>query len=611
MVRALVLRELDGRRMDRSESKRWQVAVPAPDDFVRALHPLHPLVAQVVYNRGLSTPCAAQRFLDGTRPLSDPLALVGVEEAVDLIRRAVRDDALIVIYGDYDVDGITACAVLVQTLRTQGARVKPYIPRREDEGYGLNPDAIRALAQEGAGLLITVDCGMRAVDDVQLAHDLGLTTIVTDHHQAEPGARDGGTIGVADVVINPKCSLGDGEADDDELIHLAGVGVAFKLAQALLSANRRMPLPTTVREMEEEELLDLVALGTVADMVQLVGENHTLVARGLAHLNAAHRPGLHALMAESGVDPGNVTTKTIGFVLAPRINAAGRLDEAMTALELLLAPDMASAWPLAQRLEELNRRRREITLAVRERARELLRFEDGLPSLIFAASPDFPHGVVGLAASRLLDDYYRPAVVVSVEDEISKGSARSIPEFHITEALDAVSDLLERHGGHAAAAGFTVQTSRLDELAARLGALADVQLGDRLLLPTLEVDAETSLSDLSWDLYRELEKLQPFGLGNPVPVFVSRGVPVEQGRAVGSDRRHLKLTVVDERRQLWDAIAFGQGHWADHLPARVDLAYRLERNEWNGRVTLQLNVEDLRPYQGGRGWDRDSAEGGR
>jgi single-stranded-DNA-specific exonuclease len=595
--------------MTMSESKRWRLAPQAPDDFIRAVRPLHPLVGQVLHNRGFVEPQSAAGFLDGRRPLSDPFALAGVERTVALIREAILGDRPIVVYGDYDVDGITACAVLLETLSAHGARVTAYIPSREDEGYGLNEEAIRGFAEAGVGLLITVDCGMRAVSEVALARQLGLTMVVTDHHQAEAGWHVGGTQDAAAAVINPKCSFDSSCDDADALVHLAGVGVAFKLSQALISANRLSPLPTTVRELEEVGLLDLVALGTVADMVMLVGENHTLVSRGLVQLNSAHRPGLSALLSVTGVEPGEVTTKTIGFVLAPRLNAAGRLDEAMTALELLLAPDMATALPLAQRLDALNQQRREITLAVREKAHEVLQFDEGVPALIFAASPEFPPGIVGLAASRLLDDYYRPAVVVSVEEEVSKGSARSIPEFHITEALDAVSDLLVRHGGHAAAAGFTVETSRLVELETRLVALAEAQLGDLLLVPTLAVDAETPLHALNWDLFRQLERLQPFGLGNPVPIFVSRGVRVTHARAVGSGQRHLKLYLADEVGRSWDAIAFGQGHWAERLPRRVDLAYMLEQNTWNGEVTLQLNVQDIRPYEGDSGWVSDARQG--
>jgi single-stranded-DNA-specific exonuclease len=305
-------------------------------------------------------------------------------------------------------------------------------------------------------------------------------------------------------------------------------------------------------------------------------------------------------MRITGVDPGKVTTKTIGFVLAPRLNAAGRLDDAMIALELLLAPDMARALPLAQELDALNQKRRDLTSDVREQAREMVISRTSMPSLIFAASPDFPSGVVGLAASRLLDEFYRPSVVVSIEGDYSKGSARSIPEFHITQALDAAADLLVRHGGHAAAAGFTVETARLNELQARLTAIADKSIGDLTLAPTLSVDAAVPMRELSWDLYDRLERLQPFGYGNPTPVFVSRRVRVLSARGVGSDGRHLKLYLADEVGGTWDAIAFRQGYWVGRLTTWIDLAYVLERNEWNGRINLQLNVQDIHTGDEGR-----------
>lgn len=575
--------------IETSCSKRWQVAEPAPEAFLARWSSIHPVVAQILFNRGFTesgseseTRCA---LLDVESTLCDPLELFGIDTAVPLIREIATRGESVVVYGDYDVDGVTAVAVLVETLRALGANVKPYIPSREDEGYGLNAEAIRTLVADGAALLITVDCGTRALDEIALARELGMHVVVTDHHQA------GAELPEADVVINPK-QPGTPPAARE----LAGVGVAFKLAQALLADNRRALWQTTQTDLSEEDLLDLVALGTVADMVNLLGENHTLVARGLACINAGHRPGLSALMRVAGIDPGKVTTRTIGFVLAPRLNAAGRIDEAMTALKLLLAPDMAAALPLAEALDELNLQRREITLAVREKAREMVMTEGRLPPLIFAASREFPSGVVGLAASRLLDEFYRPSVVISVEDEVSKGSARSIPEFHITEALDQIDGLLERHGGHAAAAGFTIKTSRIEELRSRLLALAEEKLGELVLTPTLSVDAEISLGELSQELYEQMEKLQPFGFGNPAPVLVSRRVRVASARAVGADGRHLKLSVEDPQGRSWDAIAFRQGHWMRRgVPPRIDLAYTVEENEWRGRVNLQLNVHDLRP----------------
>lgn len=562
--------------------KRWYIAPPAPPVFFERLPSIPPLVAQVLYNRGITTREEATAFLQGTFEPDNPFRMQDVPRAVTLLRKAIARHNPIVIYGDYDVDGVTASAILVQTLESLGAQVTVHIPNRLDEGYGLNVEAITELAQGGARVLITVDCGIRSLHEVAVARQLGMTVIVTDHHHLGPALPQ------ADAVINPRRSDCTYPFKD-----LAGVGVAYKLAQALLRANKQVPLLTTQFPLDEADVLDLVALGTVADMVPLLGENHMLVLQGLVRINEARRPGLSALMELSGVAPGTVTTKSIGFVLAPRLNAAGRLSEAMTSLELLLASDMKSAVPLAKDLNALNEERRNLTLSVQERARELIIARGEMPPLLFAASPDFPHGVVGLAASRLLDEFYRPAVVVSIEDEWSKGSARSIPEFHITEALDAVGDLLLHHGGHSAAAGFTIATDRLPDLETRLLALARERFAGAPPMPILQVDAEVPLESLSWDVYHALEHLEPFGYGNAVPVLVSRSARVIDCRAVGADGRHLKLRLTDDHGGVWDAIAFRQGQWMGHLPGRIDLAYMLEANSWNEHVTLQLNVQDI------------------
>ncbi|MGC9397039.1 MAG: single-stranded-DNA-specific exonuclease RecJ [Anaerolineae bacterium] len=562
--------------------KHWRIAPPAPPAFFEQAPAIPPLVAQILYNRGIAAPDDIDAFLQGAFQPDNPFDVKDIPVAVRLLREAIARRDPIVIYGDYDVDGVTAAAVLVQTLQALGAQVKAYIPNRLDEGYGLNIDAITELAAEGARVLVTVDCGIRSLDEVAVARRLGMTTIVTDHHHV------GAALPRADAVINPRRSDCAYAFKD-----LAGVGVAYKLAQALLLTNQQVPLATTQFALDEADLLDLVALGTVADMAPLLGENHMLVIKGLAALNEARRPGLSGLLELSGVEPGTVTTKSIGFVLAPRLNAAGRISEAMTSLDLLLVEDMQAALPLAQELNALNEERRSLTSEVQDRAREMVMGQGETPPLLFAASPDFPHGVVGLAASRLLDEFYRPAVVVSIEDDLSKGSARSIPEFHITEALDTMSDVLERYGGHSAAAGFTVPTERLPEVEARLLAMAREQLAGLSLAPTLQVDAETPLETLSWDLYHAMERLEPFGYGNATPVLVSRNARVVEGRGVGAGGRHLKLRLADDNGVVWDAIAFRQGDWIRRLPYRIDLAYMLEANVWHERVNLQLNVQDI------------------
>lgn len=569
--------------MSKRTRKRWLIHGPAPRAFIDNLS-LNPWVGHILYGRGLRAVSNALDFVRGNSVLSDPFDLADMKEAVAIIHEAISRQERIVVFGDYDVDGITATALLLETLRAMGARVAAYIPQRGDEGYGLNPGAVQKLARDGASLLITVDCGIRSIEEVTLAHKLGMRVIITDHHSL------GSRLPPADAVLNPRRPENNSDFD-----LLAGVGVAFKLAQALIRSDGVPRVPTPRSSLDEETLLDLVALGTVADLAPLRGENRSLVSIGLDWINRARRPGVQALMEVAGVTPGEVTTHTIGYVLAPRLNAAGRLDDATLALQLLMAPDMGVALALAKRLDALNADRRSITLKTRDQVMELVSAQPAVPPLIFAASSEFLSGIVGLAASRLVDEFYRPAVVVSVGNRLSKGSARSIPEFHITRALDEVKSLLERHGGHAAAAGFTVQTARLDELREQLLILAERDIGGRELVPTIEVDAVLPLHELGWDLYRALEGLRPYGEGNPQPVFVSQCVGVRAMRSVGSGGQHLKLQVYDGNGVHWDAIAFGQGHWFGRLPPRVDIAYTLDRNVWRGQESLQLRVVDIRP----------------
>ncbi len=569
--------------MDLLDGKFWEVRPAAPPEYVVDLPSVRPILAQILYNRGLSTH-AAQEMLKGSKPAQDdPSLMRDVDKAVDLIREVVMAKDSIVIYGDYDVDGITATAVLMRTLEAFGAVVNVYVPNRVDEGYGLNKEAIASLAEAGVRMMITVDCGVRSIAEVQLAKQLGMMVIITDHHDAN------GTLPPADAIINPKQPECQYPFKD-----FAGVGVAYKLAQALIRKNKFNALRTTRKELEETALLDMVALGTVADMVPLLGENHYLVAAGLERINVGDHPGLSALMQVAGVKPGEITAKTIGYNFSPRLNAAGRISDAKKALYLLLAEDMERALPLAKELDVLNSERRELTQRVRDEARAMVLQKDKSQSLIFAASDKFVSGVVGLAANRLVDEFNRPAVVISIEGEYSKGSARSIPEFHITEALDSMPDLLlVRHGGHPAAAGFTIKTEFIPELESRFYGLAQQQLEGLNLTPVFAIDVEIPLTDLSWDLYYELERLEPYGFGNPLPVFASRKVHVCNPRAVGKEGQHLKFSVEDSLGTQWDAIAFHLGYWEGRVPSYVDIAYVLERNVWYGNVSLQLNVKDI------------------
>jgi single-stranded-DNA-specific exonuclease len=562
------------------QSKRWKIAAPVNEQYVARFAGLDPLVVQLLRNRHIDQPELARDFLAGIPPQSNPFQLKGMSEAVVRLRAAIRRQDQIAIYGDFDTDGVTATALLGDALSAMGARVEPYIPHRVDEGYGLNLPALRDLYRRGVRVVVTVDCGIRSFYEVDQARR-GLDLIITDHH-TPAGDRP---LPPALAIINPKqpdCSY---PFDD-----LSGVGLAFKLVQGLLQAEGSRRGPAV---LAEETLLDLVALGTVADLVPLLGENRSLVRRGLQRLNESPRPGVEALMAESSLRRGEVDATAIGFRLGPRLNAAGRIDTGMLAYRLLTSRDPLETKELAQRLDALNRERQQLTEQTVAEAEAQVLADDPTARLYMAASADFNAGVVGLAASRLSEAYYRPAVVVEVGPEESRGSCRSIPEFHITEALDECRDLLAHHGGHAAAAGFTVRTENLGELRQRLKAIAAERLDGVELKPVLEIDAEVALETLDWDTVSALKMIEPCGMDNPQPVFLSRAVEVRGRRPIGSDGKHLKLVLVDGRGVAWDAIFFRQGALSPDIPRRVDIAYRLGVNEWNHQKRLQLEIQDL------------------
>ena len=563
------------------QSKRWQVAPSVPAEDLARLSDLPPLVVQLLYNRNIHDPGEARDFLQGQTRGHSPFKLKGMHQAVYRLSQAVHSGESIAVYGDFDTDGVTATALLVQALSALGAQVRPYIPSRVDEGYGLNIEALRELYRQGVRLVVTVDCGIRSIDEVEKA-SRGLDLIVTDHHTV------GDQLPPAVAILNPK------QPDCPYPFKLlAGVGVAYKLAQGLLLAHEKKGKPA---KLAAEDLLDLVALGTVADLVPLQGENRELVRRGLEKLQESPRPGVEALMADAGLRRGSVDATAIGFRLGPRLNAAGRLEHAMQAYDLLTSTSMLETKELAGQLGRLNQRRQELTEKTVAEAEAQVKALDPSACLYLVASEEFLPGIVGLAASRLTEAHYRPTVVVEVGPEESRGSCRSIPEFHITRALDACKDLLVRHGGHAAAAGFTVETSKLDALRERLQAIAAEELSKAELQPTLEIDLELPLEEVSWATHDLLEMLEPTGMENPQPVLISPDVEVRDKRAIGGGK-HLKLVLRDSRGAVWDAIWFRQGRRLDEVPGRVDVAYTLDANEWNGRRRLQLHVQDLRPAQ--------------
>ena len=539
---------------------------------------------QVLYNRGIIKPGDIQAFLEGTYLEStDPFLLPDMDKAVARIEQAIDNQEKIIVYGDFDADGVTSTVLLTQALRGMGAEhnlVRPYIPDRVDEGYGLNVDALTELKEKGASLIITVDCGIRSVFEVEHANQIGLEMIITDHHSLGPKMPPG------TAIINPKRP--DSQYPDDML---AGVGIAFKLAQALKQSR---PDRAT---FSDDDLLDLVAIGTVADLAPLLKENRKLVIDGLKSLNNSKRAGIAALARAARLTPGSLTAESIAFGIGPRINAAGRLAHAYSAAKLLAANNSVDANRLADELDKLNRQRQKLTAELGELAEGMVASD---ASILIAADEKFVSGVVGLVASRLAEKHYRPAIVMEQGEEESRGSCRSIDQFHITDALDEVADLLVRHGGHAQAAGFTVRNANLPEFLSRITEVAERKLRDLELVPTLSIDAEIALEEVDWALFEHLQQLEPTGAANPQPVLLSRGVEVVHHRAVGQSGAHLQLTLAADSlngyREI-GAIAFRQGEWANHLPQVIDLVYSVSVNEWRGNRNLQLMVQDIRPSQ--------------
>jgi single-stranded-DNA-specific exonuclease len=586
-----------------SLKKRWLIAPPAPADFMARLPDLSPLVAQILFNRGID-PATARAFLAGEWRDDNPFRLKGMNEAVARLREAIRRNESIAIYGDYDADGVTATVLLTEVLQALGAQVEPYIPHRIDEGYGLNIPALDHLRQKGIRVVVTVDCGVRSVREVEHARRNRLDVIVTDHHAIH------GELPPAIAVVNPKQ-----EDCRYPFKELSGVGLAYKLAQALLRVQKQVRIYGQFGRDDacvtpaEDDLLDLVALGTVADIVPILGENRALVKGGLDRLNRPQRLGVKAMLEEANLRDGEVESWHISFILGPRLNAAGRLEHALASYDLLASRSAEEAKARAERLGAMNRERQELTLNTFEQARQEA-LEKGIDRpLLFLASPSYFSGVVGLVASRLVEEFYRPAIVVEFGAGESRGSCRSIPEFNIIAALDECRDLLCKHGGHAMAAGFTVPNDNLERLASRLGDIAAERLSGVELAPTLNIDAEVSLASLDWATHALLQKLAPFGYGNPQPLLLSRGVQVRDWRVIGrrnnteiegevnesaSRGKHLRLTLSDGRL-VWDAIAFRQGDDVGTVPERIDVVYTLETKEWQGEKRLQLNVRDFRP----------------
>jgi len=573
--------------------KRWLVAEPISDDVKRQFPEMDPAVLQLLWNRGLRTQEAIDVFLgpDWSRDTYSPDLFLHMKAAVDRVFRALESGEVITVHGDYDADGVCGSAVLRSSLRDicralgfDEKKITSYIPHREKEGYGMSVPTIEHLHEhERTKLVITVDCGISNKPAIDRGHELGIDTIVCDHHTMPE------VLPETAILIHP---LVPGETYPNK--SLCGTGVAFKLASGLIAhaRTRGAGLP----DGYEKWLLDLVAIATVTDVMPLTGENRVLETYGLLVLNKTKRIGLQKLIEAAGSNAGALDTYSIGFQLGPRINAAGRMDHANAALYLLLEEDEAKATELASALNAANVARQKASETMYQAAKRLVG-DPGDRPVIIVASEGWPAGLVGLVAGKLVNDFGRPVYVAGKEGEKYVGSGRSIPGFDVTAGLREASAFLDKFGGHPQACGFSTQgDDRFLQAVALMEAYAKKELAGIDLVTTLSIDAEILLSQADWALQEAVARCAPFGEGNPRPIFAIRQARVQGLDTVGADGKHLRLTVVHADGKMAKMIGFGFGSWTKKLQVedRVDVAFEIGVNEWNGNRELQLRIVDLK-----------------
>jgi len=563
--------------------KKWELRNPdAQAAFVPAgVAPAHAIVASILEARGITLPEEVARFLTPSlSTMHDPYLMRGMSEAVARLLSARKNRESVCIYGDYDVDGITGTALLVSFLRKIGMECRYFIPNRFNDGYGLNTDAIGRIIALGANLIVSVDCGITAVEEALFCREHGTDLIIVDHHA--PGER----IPEASAVLNP-LQPGCGYP----FKALAGVGVAFNLAVALRSALRDEGAFGPEAEPDLREWLDLVALGTIADVVPLTGLNRVYAYHGLRQISATSKPGIQALKQVADIT-GDISCGQVGFRLAPRINAVGRMESAVPGVDLLLSTSREESRGIASELDDANSERQAIERRIFEDALRMVESSGDYPGRrsIVLASDTWHQGVVGIVASRLAERYHRPTVLIALDGNgVARGSGRSIAGFHLLDALKSCSSLLERFGGHRHAAGIGLRAENVAAFSAAFEAEAARVLTDADLVPRLVIDAEVRPEEITRDLALELKMLEPFGAGNPEPVLVMRGMKVAERRSVGEGHLRLRLS---RDGHTFNAIAFRLGE--REIQDTIDIAFFPEMNEWNGRSSLQLRVKDLR-----------------
>lgn len=562
------------------QKKKWKLrTLPCNAEKITELsrqYGIPPVVSAILLKRGVES--FSEYISPELGKLHDPFLMKGMEQAVCRIQAALKNNETIAVYGDYDVDGITSTAALTKFLRTNGAEVFYYIPDRLSEGYGLNRRAVSALKENGANLVITVDCGITAVQEVDFAKSLGMDMIITDHHECKS------TVPAAAAVLNPKqpdCPY--------PFKKLAGIGVVFKLLQAL-SLALKLHMQALF-----DEYIDIVALGTIADVMPLSGENRIIVKNGLKQLVYTENRGMRALIRQAGADPQHITAGTVGFTLAPRINAAGRIGSPGEAVELLLSAEERMAAEYARRLDEQNRIRQEIEQTILEEALAILSEEKQEKSpVIILAKEGWHHGIIGIVASKITERFYKPCILISLEQGVGKGSGRSIKSFNLFAALSGCSEYLVKFGGHELAAGLTVDEQQLPAFKEAMNRYAASILQPEDFIPELTIDAELPLAYMNLNTVEKLAVMAPYGMENPSPVFVCRGLSVISVRTVG-EGKHLRLQLSDGRYAVC-AIGFSMGELAQELAVHdiVDIVFTLDINTYRGERQVQIQLKDLR-----------------
>ncbi len=561
--------------------KSWNLKVPQPklQSLLRDALNVHPIIAKLLVNRNVKTVDDAKFFLSSDlKHLNDPFLFKDMSKAIDRIKQAKDRDELVMVFGDYDVDGITSSALMHDVLVRMGVRVVNHIPHRFDDGYGLSDSIIPEAKEQGVALIISVDCGVTAFNEVDAINKAGIEVIVIDHH--EP---DGNRVPNAVAVIDPKrpdCQY--------PFKHFAAVGLALKVSQALFG------------EVFEEDL-DLVALGTIADVASLTGENRILAQKGLKQIAVTKRTGLRALMDVAKIKSNKIKPYFVGFILGPRLNAAGRIDTAAKSLELLLSTDPKEALILAKNLDDQNKERQKLQTRVTQEAMKMIEQEGGLEDdkIIVVHKQGWHKGVVGIVASRIMEKFFRPAIVISVEEGVGVGSARSIEGFHLYDALAQCSDILENFGGHKRAAGVTLKQENIEQFRALINSFAkDLAPADEIA-PSLTIDTEIKLDQMNVDLIHNIEALEPFGEGNASPIFCSKGLIVKSiPKVLGKET--IKFWVSDGVCNV-SAVGFGMAKYKEIIKVGqpIDLAFNLSIDDWNKAPTVQLTLKDIKAVGAG------------